>query len=110
MTKEHAPHGASHGPDEDLEDERDHPFFAGPAEVTAETYPSLRNISVGFIVNQVARAPNGRYRAAFAPPGGRRRSPDVTASIAGLCAALRRDSRRPTVFVVGTAHRTDRPG
>jgi len=56
MTKEPAPQGDPSGPDEDLDDERDHPFFADPVEVTAETYPSLRNISVGFIVNRVARA------------------------------------------------------
>jgi len=56
MTKEIAPQGDSCGADDDLDDERDHPFFADPAEVTAETYPSLRNISVGFIVRRVARA------------------------------------------------------
>jgi hypothetical protein len=56
MTKELAPQGDSYGPDEGLDDERDHPFFADPAEVTAENYPSLRNISVGFIFNRVARA------------------------------------------------------
>lgn len=55
MTKEPAPQGDSCGPDEGL-DERDHPFFADPAEVTAETYPSLRNISVGFTVKGVVRA------------------------------------------------------
>jgi hypothetical protein len=31
-------------------------FFADPAVVTAETYPSLRNISVGFMVSRVTRA------------------------------------------------------
>jgi hypothetical protein len=56
MTKELAPQGDSCDPDEDLGDGRDHPFFADPAEVTAETYPSLRNISVGFMVKRVARA------------------------------------------------------
>jgi hypothetical protein len=55
MTKELAPQGDFYDPGEDLDDERDHPFFADPAEVTAETYPSLKNISVGFIVNRVAR-------------------------------------------------------
>jgi len=56
MTKEPTQQGDSHGPDEDLDDELDHPFFADPAEVTAETYPKLRNISVGFMLNRVARA------------------------------------------------------
>jgi hypothetical protein len=56
MTKELAPQGDFYDPDEDLDDERHHPFFADPAEVMAETYPSLKNISVGFIVNRVARA------------------------------------------------------
>lgn len=56
MTKEPPPQDDSCGPDGDLDDERDHPFFADPAEVTAETYPSLRNVSVGFILNRVARA------------------------------------------------------
>ena len=45
MTKELAPQGDSYGLDEYLDDERDHPFFAGPAEPTAEDYPSFRNIS-----------------------------------------------------------------
>jgi hypothetical protein len=40
MTKELAPRGDSYDPDDDLNDERDHPFFADPAEVMAETYPS----------------------------------------------------------------------
>jgi len=56
MTNELAPHGDSYGPGEDLDDERDHPFFADPVEVTAENYPSLRNISVGVIVKREARA------------------------------------------------------
>lgn len=56
MTKELAPQGDSCGPDEDFDEERDHPFFADPAEVSAETYPKLRNISVGFMLNRVARA------------------------------------------------------
>ena len=56
MTKELAPYGDSRGPGDDLGDELDHPFFADPAEVTADTYPSLRNISVGFVFNRVARA------------------------------------------------------
>lgn len=53
MTKELMPES---GPGGRLDDERDHPFFADAAEVTAETYPSLRNISVGFMVSRVARA------------------------------------------------------
>ena len=56
MTKELAPQGDPRGPGEHLDDGRDHPFFADPAEVTAETYPSLRNISVGFIYKKVTRA------------------------------------------------------
>jgi hypothetical protein len=56
MTKELAPQGDSRGPDDDLDYERDHPFFADPAHVTSDTYPSLRNISVGFVFNRVARA------------------------------------------------------
>lgn len=56
MTKELAPQGDSGRPDVDLDDERDHPFFADPAEVTAKTYPRLSNVSVGMIVNRVARA------------------------------------------------------
>jgi hypothetical protein len=56
MTKEPTPQGDSNGPDEDLEDERDHPFFADPTEATAENYPRLRNISVGFMFSRIARA------------------------------------------------------
>ena len=56
MTKELAPQGGSYGPDDDIDGGRDHPFFADPAEVTAETYPSLRNISAGFAFKRVARA------------------------------------------------------
>lgn len=41
---------------DDLEDMRDHLFFADPDEVTAETYPGLRNVSVGFMFTRVVRA------------------------------------------------------
>jgi hypothetical protein len=66
MTKELAPQGDSYGPDEGLDYERDHPFFADPAEVTAENYPSLRNVSVGFIFNRVARPLEPAFCAIFA--------------------------------------------
>jgi DNA-directed RNA polymerase specialized sigma24 family protein len=56
MTKEPLPYGDSCGPGEDPDDERDHPFFADPAEVTPDNYPSVRNISVGFMFSQVVRA------------------------------------------------------
>lgn len=56
MTKELLPQGDPYGPGEDLDDERDHPFFADPAEATPENYPSLRNISVGFMFSRVVRA------------------------------------------------------
>ena len=55
MTRELVPHGDSSGPDQDLGDERDHPFFADPAEVTAESYPEIRNISAGFLMKRVVR-------------------------------------------------------
>lgn len=55
MTKELVPHGDSSGPDQDLGDERDHPFFADPAEVTAESYPEISNISAGFLMKRVVR-------------------------------------------------------
>ena len=58
MTRELVPHGDSFGPDQDLGDERDHPFFADPAEVTAESYPEIRNISAGFLMKRVVRARN----------------------------------------------------
>jgi hypothetical protein len=56
MTKEPPPYGDPCGPGEDLDDERDHPFFADPAVVTSDNYPSLRNISVGFMFSRVVRA------------------------------------------------------
>jgi hypothetical protein len=52
MTKELASADDSY----DLDDMRDHPFFADPDDVTAETYPRLSNVSVGFLVKRVARA------------------------------------------------------
>jgi hypothetical protein len=36
-------------------DRWDHPFFADPADVTAENYPRMRNISVGFLARRVVR-------------------------------------------------------
>lgn len=55
MTKELAPPGDSEMGD-DPEDTRDHPFFVDPDDLTAETYPRLRNVSVGFMFKRVARA------------------------------------------------------
>jgi hypothetical protein len=38
------------------DDDRDeHPFFANPDDVSAETYPHISNISVGFLVQRVVR-------------------------------------------------------
>jgi hypothetical protein len=56
MTKELAPPTDSCDPDDGPEDARDHPFFANPEDLTAETYPHLRNISSGFMFKRVARA------------------------------------------------------
>jgi hypothetical protein len=56
MTKELAPPAGSHDPDDGPEDTWDHPFFADPNDLTAETYPRLRNVSVAFMFKRVARA------------------------------------------------------
>lgn len=56
MTKELGPPADSYEPDDDPEDRLGHQFFADPDDVTAETYPRLRNVSVGFMFKRVARA------------------------------------------------------
>ena len=60
MTKELGPSSDSYDPDDPddgAEDRRDHPFFANPYDVTAETYPRLRTVSVGMSFKRVvARA------------------------------------------------------
>jgi hypothetical protein len=55
MTKEPATRGDSRTPAEDIDDERHHPFFADPDQVTAETYPELGNLSAGFMMKRVVR-------------------------------------------------------
>jgi hypothetical protein len=55
MTNELVPHSDSSGPVEDLGDERGHPFFADPDELTAEAHPDLGNISAGFLMQRVVR-------------------------------------------------------
>ena len=54
MTKQLGPAGDSSGPDDDGDDQ-DHPFFANPDDVTAESYPSITNISAGFLMKRVVR-------------------------------------------------------
>jgi DNA-directed RNA polymerase specialized sigma24 family protein len=56
MTKELAPSAGPDYPDDDSDGERDHPFFPDLDEVTGETYPHLRNVSVGFMFRRIARA------------------------------------------------------
>jgi hypothetical protein len=56
MTKELAPSADSYNPGDGLEDRWDHPFFADPDDLTAESYPHLRNVSPGLMFKRVVRA------------------------------------------------------
>lgn len=56
MTKELTPPTDSCDRGGVSEDAWDHPFYADPDDLTAETYPHLRNVSVGFMYKRVARA------------------------------------------------------
>jgi hypothetical protein len=55
MTEELVPPGNPRGPGEGQADEWDHPFFADPEAVTAESYPSIKNISAGHLMRRVVR-------------------------------------------------------
>lgn len=56
MTTEPTPWADTFDGDEGSADTWDHPFYADPDNLTAETYPHLTNISVGFMINRVVRA------------------------------------------------------